>query len=69
MGTFGSGERYGDNPFIFFESNEYIVNPQSQQDMPNPLRAMYEDLAPLLVRSPPSKDSLNNQREGRLGMF
>jgi len=55
MGTFGSGERYGDNPFIFFESNEYIVNPQSQQDMPNPLRAMYEDLAPLLVRSPPSK--------------
>ena len=47
MGTFGSGERYGDNPFIFFESGEYIINPQSQQDMPNPLRAMYEDLAPL----------------------
>ena len=55
MGTFGSGERYGDNPFIFFESGEYIINPQSQQDMPNPLRAMYEDLAPLLIRSPPSK--------------
>lgn len=55
MGTFGSGERYGDNPFIFKESDEYILNPQSQQDMPNPLRAMYEDLAPLLIRSPPSK--------------
>jgi len=55
MGTFGSGERYGDNPFIIFKSSEYIINPQSQQDMPNPLRAMYEDLAPLLIRSPPSK--------------
>ena len=55
MGTFGSGERFGDNPFVCFESSEYILNPQSQQDMPNPLRAMYEDLAPLLLRSPPSK--------------
>lgn len=55
MGTFGSGERYDDNPFVFFESNEYVIQPQSQQDMPNPLRAMYEDLAPLLLRSPPSK--------------
>jgi len=55
MGTFGSGERYGDNPFIIFKSSEYIINPQSPQDMPNPLRAMYEDMAPLLIRSPPSK--------------
>jgi len=55
MGTFGSGERYGDNPFIIFKSSEYIINPQSPQDMPNPLRAMYEDMAPLLLRSPPSK--------------
>jgi hypothetical protein len=32
-----------------------LVKPQQQQEMPNPLRAMYEDLAPLLLRSPPSK--------------
>ena len=55
MGTFGSGERYDDNPFVFFASDEYIINPQQKQEMPNPLRAMYEDLAPLLLRSPPSK--------------
>ena len=55
MGTFGSGERYDDNPFVFFASDEYIINPQQRQEMPNPLRAMYEDLAPLLLRSPPSK--------------
>tara|TARA_Y100000996_G_scaffold413072_1_gene400513 strand:+ start:2444 stop:3472 length:1029 start_codon:yes stop_codon:yes gene_type:complete len=55
MGTFGSGERYDDNPFVFFVSDEYIVDPQQRQEMPNPLRAMYEDLAPLLLRSPPSK--------------
>ena len=50
MGTFGSGERYGDNPFIIFKSSEYVINPQSPQDAPNPLRAMYEDMAPLLIR-------------------
>ena len=55
MGEFGGGERYDDNPFIYFESSEYIVNPQSKQEMPNPLKAMYEELAPLLLRSPPSK--------------
>ena len=55
MGTFGGGERYDDNPFIFFESEEYVINTQQKQDMPNPLRAMYEDIAPLLLRSPPSK--------------
>ena len=55
MGTFGGGERYDDNPFIYFESAEYIIQPQQKQDMPNPLRAMYEDIAPLLLRSPPSK--------------
>ncbi len=55
MGSFGSGERYDDNPFVFFMSDEYIINPQQKQEMPNPLKAMYEDLAPLLLRSPPSK--------------
>ena len=55
MGEFGGGERYDDNPFIYFESNEYSVNPQNKQEMPNPLKAMYEELAPLLLRSPPSK--------------
>ena len=55
MGTFGSGERYDDNPFVFFASDEYVIDPQEKQEMPNPLRAMYEDLAPLLLRSPPSK--------------
>jgi len=66
MGTFGSGERYDDNPFVFKESSEYVINPQSQQDMPNPLRAMYEDLAPLLIRSPPSK-RYPQQPTGRKG--
>ena len=55
MSAFGTGESYDDNPFVFFMSDEYIINPQQKQEMPNPLRAMYEDLAPLLLRSPPSK--------------
>lgn len=55
MGTFGGGARYDDNPFVFFDSGEYILYPQQKQEMPNPLRAMYEELAPLLLRSPPSK--------------
>ena len=55
MSAFSEGESYDDNPFVFFMSDEYIINPQSTQEMPNPLRAMYEDLAPLLLRSPPSK--------------
>ena len=55
MSAFSEGESYDENPFVFFMSDEYIINPQSTQEMPNPLRAMYEDLAPLLLRSPPSK--------------
>ena len=55
MGAFGSGDRWSDNPFVFFGTDEHLVPPQRKQDMPNPLRAMYEDLAPLLIRSPPSK--------------
>ena len=55
MSDFGSGARYDDNPFIFYVSDEYLVKPQESQEMPNPLRAMYEDLAPLLLRSPPSE--------------
>tara|TARA_Y100000034_G_scaffold45651_1_gene56095 strand:+ start:3935 stop:4987 length:1053 start_codon:yes stop_codon:yes gene_type:complete len=55
MSAFSEGEAYDDNPFVFFMSDEYIINPQQTQEMPNPLRAMYEDLAPLLLRSPPSK--------------
>ena len=66
MGEFGSGERYGDNPFVFFEASEYIVEPQLKQEMPNPLRAMYEDIAPLLLRSPPSK-RYPQQPTGRKG--
>lgn len=55
MGAFGSGDRWSDNPFIYYGQDEHLVPPQRKQDMPNPLRAMYEDLAPLLIRSPPSK--------------
>jgi len=55
MSSFDGGARYDDNPFIFMESDEYVENPKAGQEMPNPLRAMYEDLAPLLLRSPPSK--------------
>jgi len=55
MSAFGKGESYDDNPFVFFQSAEYVINPQQRQEMPNPLRAMYEDLAPMLLRSPPSK--------------
>jgi len=55
MSAFGTGEAYDENPFVFFQSAEYVINPQQRQEMPNPLRAMYEELAPLLLRSPPSK--------------
>ena len=67
MGTFGGGERYDDNPFIYFESEEYIIQPQQKQDMPNPLRAMYEDIAPLLLRS--LSVILNNRQGGKNGIF
>ena len=55
MSAFSEGESYDDNPFVFFMSDEYIINPQSTQEMPNPLRAMYEDLAPLLCYAPPQE--------------
>ncbi len=55
MSGFGTGERWSNNPFIYYGQEDHLVPPQRKQDMPNPLRAMYEDLAPLLIRSPPSK--------------
>ncbi len=66
MGEMGTGERWGENPFIYFEASEYLVQPQQKQEMPNPLRAMYEDIAPLLLRSPPSK-RYPQQPTGRKG--
>jgi len=31
------------------------VDTQERKEMPNPLRALYEEVAPLLLRSPPSE--------------
>ncbi len=55
MGNINTGDRWDDNPFIFFEMDEYIVDTQERKEMPNPLRALYEEVAPLLLRSPPSE--------------
>jgi hypothetical protein len=55
MGNINTGDRWDENPFIFYEFGEDIVDTQERREMPNPLRALYEDVAPLLLRSPPSE--------------
>jgi len=55
MGNISTGERWDENPFIFYKMDEYILDTQEKKDMPNPLRALYEEVAPLLLRSPPSE--------------
>ena len=66
MGNINTGDRWDDNPFIFYEFDEDIVDTQEKLEMPNPLRALYEEVAPLLLRSPPSErypQELTGRRE------
>lgn len=53
MGSF-STTTDDDNPFTWNEEGEYIEEGKERDEYPNPLRAIYDDLAPLLFESDPS---------------
>lgn len=53
MGSFSTSADE-DNPFIFYEESEYLEEGKERDTYPNPLRAIYDDLAPLLFESEPS---------------
>ena len=55
MGEFGGNERWDENPFVFFQEGELINEGMEKINPPNPIRAIYEDIAPLVLESPPSK--------------
>jgi len=55
MGEFNVGERWDENPFVFFGEGEMINQGLDKVAPPNPVRAIYENLAPLIIRSPPAK--------------
>ena len=55
MGEFNVGERWDENPFVFFEEGELINQGLEKVSPPSPIRAIYESLAPLIIRSPPAK--------------
>ena len=55
MGEFNIGERWDENPFVFFEDEEMLNKGLEKLSPPSPYRAIYEKLAPLLLRSPPAK--------------
>ena len=55
MGEFNIGERWDENPFVFFEQDELVNAGLERLSPPSPHRAIYEELAPLLLRSPPAK--------------
>ena len=55
MGEFNVGEKVAENPFIFYEEEELLNQGLEKLSPPSPHRAMYEELAPLLLRSPPAK--------------
>ena len=55
MGDFSTGDvLVTTNPFIFYVDSEDKIETGSRQDYPNPLRAIFDDLAPLLFESDPS---------------
>ena len=55
MGNFSTGNvLVKDNPFIFYQDSEDRIETGNRQDYPNPLRAIFDDLAPLLFESDPS---------------
>ena len=55
MGEFNVGEKVAENPFIFYEEEELINQGLERLSPPSPHKAIYEKLAPLLLRSPPAK--------------
>lgn len=55
MGEFGGNEKWNENPFVFFEEGELINEGMEKMSPPSPIRAIYEKLAPLIIRSPPAK--------------
>ena len=55
MGDFSTGDvLVKTNPFIFYVDSEDKIETGKKQDYPNPLRAIFDDLAPLLFESEPS---------------
>jgi hypothetical protein len=55
MGDFSTGDvLVKNNPFIFYIESEKRIETGKKQDYPNPLRAIFDDLAPLLFESEPS---------------
>ena len=55
MGNFSTGNvLVKNNPFIFYQDSEDMIETGNRQDYPNPLRAIFDDLAPLLFESDPS---------------
>jgi len=55
MGEFGGNEKWNENPFVFFAEGELINQGMEKLSPPNPIRAIYENLAPMIIRSPPAK--------------
>lgn len=55
MGEFNVGERWDENPFVFFAEGELINQGLERVSPPSPIRAIYEQMAPLIIRSPPAK--------------
>lgn len=55
MGEFGGNEKWNENPFVFFEEGELVNQGMEKMSPPSPIRAIYEKLAPLIIRSPPAK--------------
>lgn len=55
MGEFGGNEKWNENPFVFFAEGELINQGMEKMSPPNPIRAIYENLAPMIIRSPPAK--------------
>lgn len=55
MGDFSTGDvLVKENPFIFYEESEKKIETGKRSDYPNPLKAIFDDLAPLLFESEPS---------------
>lgn len=55
MGDFSTGDvSVATNPFIFYIDSEDKIETGNKQEYPNPLRAIFDDLAPLLFESDPS---------------
>lgn len=54
MGSFSTNTAAEDNPFTFTLPADPVEEGKERDEYPNPLRAIYDDLAPLLFESEPS---------------